>query len=271
MPPTIRAQPTSEITRPKPASNAAVKPKRASLKPSHAVRQPLNPNVRAVSRNSGLFFCKAAVANTVKIGKAIIACPIAIAVGVKSKPHAPSGPWRESSIYKIKPTTTVGNDSKPCKITIIIRRPANSPNARQCAAASAGIAAAVKPIPLTASEVKTISHKSGSPENNRRNASTVAAGMSMFVLLLLRRKIGRKKQRLAEEAKIGDKFLGGGRLQPVGKLLRQRGFCMRMTRRMNDNNAVWIAHCGRRRRQRPASNPTAKRQKGAAVGERVGV
>ena len=98
LPPTIITAPTSAAARPKPASTTVSSEKRVSQSSvqtkSRAARAPSERSCSSYSRHASSITWRASAAT---IGVISTVCAMTIAVGVNSRPSAPSGPARDSS------------------------------------------------------------------------------------------------------------------------------------------------------------------------------
>src|SRR5215207_1058932 len=123
LPPTIITAPTSAAARPKPASSAVTRLKRASH--NSAATRRTGPTPSAVNssrysahRSSMIWRAKAAM-----IGNTRMACATTMACGVNSSPSEPSGPERDSRRNTPKPTTTGGSPMQALTNTVSAVRP----------------------------------------------------------------------------------------------------------------------------------------------------
>src|SRR5215471_1773347 len=88
----------------------------------------------------------------VTIGKASTVCASTMAPGVNNMPRIPSGPERERSTYRAKPTTTGGSPSNALNITTRICRPGKAKTASAAPNGAPDSAANAVAKALTASE-----------------------------------------------------------------------------------------------------------------------
>ena len=112
LPPTIITAPTSATARPKAVSAIINTAKRSCSSISRADKNGPAPSERSWSpplRRASITNRRESAAMS---GTTNTVCAITMAVGVKSKPHSPSGPERDSNKYTSKPTTTEGKASK---------------------------------------------------------------------------------------------------------------------------------------------------------------
>lgn len=161
LPPTIITAPTSAAARPKPASSAVSRLKRASnnsvvMRPSEPTSIAYNSSRYSSQRSSIVWRVRAAI-----IGRIRRACAMIIAAGVNKIPRSPSGPERDSRRYTAKPTTTGGNPMKALTSTTTAPRPENSVSARSAPSGSPSKAASPTADRLTASDSLTIAKSAG--------------------------------------------------------------------------------------------------------------
>src|SRR5262249_45294251 len=97
LPPTMSTAPTSAAARPKPASKAATRLKRASKisaapRPAGPIRIAVSSSRYSVHKSSMVWRVSAAT-----MGATRIICAMTMACGVNNSPHDPSGPERDSA------------------------------------------------------------------------------------------------------------------------------------------------------------------------------
>ncbi len=163
LPPTTMMAPTSAMARP----NAARKAVRIEARPSATTRPMVfhvdSPSMRARSAYSAHNSDAGRCTSATTIGVASTACAMIIAVGVNSRPAAPSGPARERSRNTPSPATTGGRPRKALVSTIIACRPRKRLTASQ-APNGAPIKSAIRlAVRLTRSDNVTMFNNSGSP------------------------------------------------------------------------------------------------------------